>query len=66
MQETEETPVRSLGWADDLEAGMATHPGVLAWSIPWQRSLAGYSRRVTQSWKQLSTRTAADHPTSLE
>ena len=34
--------VRSLGWEDPLEMGMATHSSILAWRIP-QRSLAGYS-----------------------
>ena len=27
--------VRSLGWEDPLEVGMATHYSVLAWRIPW-------------------------------
>ena len=35
MQETQETRVRSLGWEDSLEEGMATHSSVLAWEIPW-------------------------------
>ena len=26
--------VRSLGWEDSLEEGMATHPRILAWRIP--------------------------------
>ena len=30
-----ETWVRSLGQEDALEKGMATHSGILAWSIPW-------------------------------
>ena len=30
-----ETWVRSLGWEDPLEEGMATHSSVLAWRIPW-------------------------------
>ena len=30
-----ETWVRSLGWEDPLEKGLATHPSVLAWRIPW-------------------------------
>jgi len=34
MQETQETQVRSLGWEDPLEEGMATHFSVLAWRIP--------------------------------
>jgi len=29
------TWVRSLGWEDPLEEGMATHPSILAWRIPW-------------------------------
>ena len=27
--------VRPLGWEDPLEKGMATHPSILAWKIPW-------------------------------
>ena len=30
-----ETWVRSLGWEDPLEKGMATHSRTLAWKIPW-------------------------------
>ena len=30
-----ETWVRSLGWEDPLEKGMATHSGILAGKIPW-------------------------------
>ena len=30
-----ETWVRSLGWEDCLEEGMATHSSILAWRIPW-------------------------------
>ena len=30
-----ETWVRSLGWEDSLEKGMATHSSILAWRIPW-------------------------------
>ena len=31
----QETQVRSLGWEDPLEKGMATHSSILAWTIPW-------------------------------
>ena len=31
----QETQVRSLGWEDPLEKGMATHSSILAWRIPW-------------------------------
>ena len=34
---TQETQVRSLGWEDLLEKGMATHSSVLAWRIPWTK-----------------------------
>ena len=34
MQETKEMQVRSLGWEDPLEEGMATHFSVFAWRIP--------------------------------
>ena len=30
-----ETQVRSLGWEDLLENGIATHSSILAWEIPW-------------------------------
>ena len=39
----QETQVRSLGWEDPLEEGMATTPGFLPGESHGQRSLAGYS-----------------------
>ena len=30
----QETPVRSLGWEDPLEKGVASHSNILAWGIP--------------------------------
>ena len=30
----QETLVRSLGWEDPREKGMATHSSILAWRIP--------------------------------
>ena len=30
-----ETWVRSLGWEDPLEKGMANHSSILAWRIEW-------------------------------
>ena len=35
--------VRSLGWEDPLEKGMATHSSILAWRTPGMGSLVGYS-----------------------
>ena len=34
VKETLETQVRSPGWEDPLEEGMATHSSILAWRIP--------------------------------
>ena len=36
-----ETWVRSLGWEDPLEEGMATHSRILAWRIPWTEEPGG-------------------------
>ena len=38
-----EIQVQSLGQEDPLEKGMVTHSSILAWRIPWTRSLAGYT-----------------------
>ena len=35
--------VRSLGWENPLEKEIATHSSILAWKIPWTRSLVRYS-----------------------
>ena len=37
----QETWVRSLGWEDLLEEGMATHSSILAWRIPWTEEPGG-------------------------
>ena len=37
----QETQVRSLSWEDPLEKEMAVHSNILAWKIPWARSLVG-------------------------
>ena len=36
-----ETQVQSLGEEDPLEKRMATHPSILAWSIPWTEEPGG-------------------------
>ena len=58
-----ETWVRSLGWEDPLEEGMATHSSILAWRIPkdrgaWRATVHG----VTESdmTEQLSTHREVD------
>ena len=37
----QETWVRSLGWVDPLEKGMAIHSSIRAWRIPWTEELGG-------------------------
>ena len=37
----QETWIRSLGWEDPLEKGMATHSSILAWRIPWTEQPGG-------------------------
>ena len=37
----QETWVRSLGWEDPLEEGMATHSRILAWRSPWTKEPGG-------------------------
>ena len=39
----QETWAQSLDWEDLLEKEMATHSSILAWRIPWWRSLTGSS-----------------------
>ena len=53
-----ETWVRSLGWEDPLEEGMATHSSMLAWKIPmdsaaWWATVHGVSE--SDMTEQLST-----------
>ena len=63
MPAMQETWVRSLGWDDPLEEGMATHSSILAWRIPvdrgfWWTAVHG----VTKSQTRL--RDSAQHITS--
>ena len=48
-----ETWVRSLGWEDALEEGMATHSSIPAWRIPmdrgaWQATVHGVAKNQTR------------------
>ena len=48
-----ETWVRSLGWEDPLEEGMATHCSIHAWRIPvnrgaWRATVHGVTKSRTQ------------------
>ena len=44
----QETQVQSLGWADSLEKGMATHSCILAWRIPWTEEPGGLQSMGSQ------------------
>ena len=44
----QETRVQSLGREDPLEKGMATHPSVLAWRIPWTEEPGGLQSMGSQ------------------
>ena len=37
----QETQVQSLGQEHPLEKGIATHPSILAWRIPWAEESRG-------------------------
>ena len=52
----QETWVRSLGWEDPLEEGMATHSSILAWRIPVDRGAWwAIVHRVTKNQTWLSS-----------
>ena len=44
----QETWVRSLGWEDPLEKGMATHSSVLSWRISWTEEPGGLQSMESQ------------------
>ena len=44
----QETWVQSLGQEDPLEEGMATHPSILAWRIPWTEEPGGPQSMLLQ------------------
>ena len=51
----QETWVRSLGWEDPLEEGMATQFSILAWTLAMDREAwLATVRGVTKSWTRLS------------
>ena len=52
------TWVGSLGWDDPLDKGMAIHSSILAWRIPWTRSLADHS---PQGHKESDTTEVTEH-----
>ena len=53
----QETRVQSLGRKDPLQKEMAAHSSLLAWEIPWVRSLVGYSPQGCRVGHNLATKT---------
>ena len=53
-----ETWVRSLGWEDPLEEGMATHSSILAWRLPRRSpvgcSPCGHKELDTANWLSMA------------
>ena len=46
----QDSQVRSLGWEDSLEKGMAAHSSILAWRVAWaEESGRLWSMGVTKS-----------------
>ena len=45
----QETQVRSLGWEEPLEKGIATHSSILTWRIPWTEEPGGVQSVGSQS-----------------
>ena len=48
IQEPQETWVQSLGQEEPLEEGVATHPSIRAWRIPWTKESGGLQPIVLQ------------------
>ena len=59
----QETWVRSLGWDDPLEEGMATHSSILSWRIP---RTEGPGRLQSMGWQRVGHDLATKHsPASI-
>ena len=54
--------VRSLGWEDLLEKGMAAHSGILAWIIPQGEEP---SRLQSMGWQKSRTRLSDQTTTNI-
>ena len=57
---------RSLGWEDPLEKEMATHPGILAWEIPWMEEPGGLQSMGLQRIRPTKQQHRLFHPTTSE
>ena len=62
----QESQVRSLGWEDPLEEGMATHSSIRAWRIPWTEEPGGLQSMGSQkSWTRLKQLSMQDLPNDV-
>ena len=54
--------VRSLGWEDPLEEGIANHSSILAWEIPWTEEAGRLcmAQGLSKSQTQLSNLTTTE------
>ena len=57
----QETWVRLLDWEEPLEESTATHSSILAWRIPWTRSLPGRSSRSRKELDMTERLSTAQH-----
>ena len=65
MPVMQETWVRSLGWEDFLEEGMAIHSSILVWRVPMTEKPGGLYR-VAKSQTQLSDQAQPSTNTSFD
>ena len=56
-----EARVRSLGWEDLLEEGMATHISTLGWRIPWTEE---HGRLQSMGSQRVGHDRASNHSTA--
>ena len=61
MLEPKEIQIQSLGWAEPLEEGMATHSSILAWRIPMGRAWRATVHGVEKSRTWLSDLAHSTH-----
>ena len=50
----QETRIQSLGQEDPLEKGMATHPSVVAWEVPWTEERGGLQSMELQTESEMT------------
>ena len=68
----QETQVQSLGGEDPLEKGMATHPSIPSWRIPWTEEPGGLESMGSQTdsdwdggWRKQGARSRSESRRSI-